>query len=47
MFSNQQQMMGPQREYMPQQRMQPGAARPPYLQVYIHLQYLIYDCVLV
>ncbi|KAG7209569.1 hypothetical protein KM043_015646 [Ampulex compressa] len=34
MFSNQQQMMGPQRaqEYMPQQRMQPGAARPPYLQ---------------
>ncbi|XP_020279147.1 mediator of RNA polymerase II transcription subunit 12 isoform X2 [Pseudomyrmex gracilis] len=34
MFPNQQQMMGPQRgqEYMPQQRMQPGAARPPYLQ---------------
>ncbi|XP_076661232.1 mediator complex subunit kohtalo [Halictus rubicundus] len=34
MFSNQQQMMGPQRgqEYMQQQRMQPGAARPPYLQ---------------
>ncbi|XP_014477352.1 PREDICTED: mediator of RNA polymerase II transcription subunit 12 [Dinoponera quadriceps] len=34
MFPNPQQMMGPQRgqEYMPQQRMQPGAARPPYLQ---------------
>ncbi|KAL6442397.1 hypothetical protein ACFW04_002558 [Cataglyphis niger] len=34
MFNQQQQMMAPQRgqEYMPQQRMQPGAARPPYLQ---------------
>ncbi|KAI4501160.1 hypothetical protein M0802_003533 [Mischocyttarus mexicanus] len=34
MFPNQQQMMGPQRgpEYMPQQRMQPAATRPPYLQ---------------
>jgi hypothetical protein len=32
---NQQQMMGAQRsqEYMQQQRMQPGTARPPYLQV--------------
>lgn len=35
MFTNQQQIMGPQRgqEYIPQQRMQPGATRPPYLQV--------------
>ncbi|XP_032668438.1 mediator of RNA polymerase II transcription subunit 12 isoform X2 [Odontomachus brunneus] len=34
MFPNPQQMMGPQRaqEYMPQQRMQPGATRPTYLQ---------------